>query len=203
MDLTDDQKWNAVLKGDQSYDGRFYYGVKTTGVFCRPSCKSKQPLRENVVFFDTIENACAFGMRPCKRCRPDLLEFKPKEELLEQIKNIYDAFFDDYSTLTSQIKQLRLSQNHLIRLFHQEFNMTPGLYLQKLRIKKALGLLANPDLKISEIAFSCGFGSLSNFNTCFKRQVGMAPSKYRGTKQFMISICSLAIAALSLPPFFP
>ncbi len=179
MDLTDDQKWNAVLEGDQSYDGRFYYGVKTTGVFCRPSCKSKPPLRKNVLFFDGIENAYALGLRPCKRCRPDRPEFKPQEELVEQVKNLYDACFDDPGKLASTIKQLPLSKNHLIRLFHQQFKLTPVQYLRKLQIHKALELLANPELKISEIAFSCGFESLSNFNTCFKKHLGVTPSEYR------------------------
>ncbi|HBF36041.1 MAG TPA: AraC family transcriptional regulator [Firmicutes bacterium] len=182
MAFTDNEKWQAVLECDETFDGQFYYGVKTTGVFCRPSCKSKTPLRKNVEFFDTIESAFAFGLRPCKRCRPDRLSYHPKSELIEQAKNIYDTYFDDGVKLSLGIKQLNISQNHLIRIFHQQLNLTPGQYLQKLRIEKALELLANPDSKILNIAFICGFGSLSNFNVCFKKKVGLTPTEYRKQK---------------------
>jgi len=73
MALTDNEKWNSIVNCDSFYDGVFYYGVRTTGIFCRPSCKSKEPLKKNVVFFDRIEDAYSYGLRPCKRCRPDVL----------------------------------------------------------------------------------------------------------------------------------
>ena len=88
MTLTDNEKWDAVVHCDPTYDGQFFYGVKTTGIFCRPSCKSKTPLRENVEFFDEAAVASARGMRPCKRCRPDLLDYAPTRELLSKIKAI-------------------------------------------------------------------------------------------------------------------
>ncbi|SDM14084.1 Metal binding domain of Ada [Dendrosporobacter quercicolus] len=84
---TDDEKWEAVRQSDPGYDGVFFYGITTTGIFCRPSCRSRLPLRNNVQFFDSIEQAYAWGLRPCKRCRPDLPEYRPNRDLMEESKN--------------------------------------------------------------------------------------------------------------------
>lgn len=175
----DNEKWQAIIQCDEAYDGKFFYGVKTTGVFCRPSCKSKQPLRKNVEIFAALEEAYACGLRPCKRCRPDLLEYKPMLKVLEQAKNIYDTYFTDSAKLSAEINQLGISRNHLIRLFQQQFKMTPLEYINKMRIKKAVELLSDADLNILDIALACGFGSLSNFYVCFKSQVGLTPHEYR------------------------
>ena len=70
MKLTDNEMWKAVTSCDAALDEQFFYAVKTTGIYCRPSCKSRAPLRENVLYFETGEDACHAGFRPCKRCRP-------------------------------------------------------------------------------------------------------------------------------------
>ena len=74
--MTEPEMWEAVQRSDASYDGLFFYAVKTTGIFCRPSCKSKPPKRENLCYFASGEEARAAGFRPCKRCRSDLLEYQ-------------------------------------------------------------------------------------------------------------------------------
>lgn len=183
MALTNHEKWNAVVQCDQSYDGMFVYGVKTTGIFCRPSCKSKEPLRNNVEFFDEIEQAHAYGLRPCKRCRPDLIVFRPILELIETAKHIFDTCFDDSDKLSDKMKELGASQNYLSRLFRQQFNMTPTEYINKLRVEKAMQMLCNTNVKIVDIALLCGFGSLSNFYEFFKKHVGITPREYRKTKK--------------------
>lgn len=179
MAITKDEKWNAVIHCDRSYDGLFFYGVKTTGIFCRPSCKSKEPLRSNVEFFDEIEQAYAFGLRPCKRCRPDLAEFKPMQDVIEKAKYIFDTCFTDRYKLAAEIKRLGISQNYLIYLFRQEFHMTPVEYTNRLRVNKAMQMLLNADINIMNIALLCGFGSLSTFYEFFKKQVGLTPKEYR------------------------
>ncbi len=179
MVLTKEQKWDALVKCDKSYDGKFLYGVKTTGIFCRPSCKSKVPLRKNVEFFNNLEEAYAYGLRPCKRCRPDLFEYKPMLEVIKKAKNTYDTYYDDSYRLSLEVKQLNISQNHLIRLFHNEYGMTPTEYINKLRVDKAIELITDMDMNILNIATSCGFGSLSNFYACFKKQVGLTPNTLR------------------------
>lgn len=179
MKLSEEEKWNAVARCDPSLDGTFFYGVKTTKIFCRPSCNSKQPLRENTVFFDTASDACAHGFRPCKRCRPDLPDYQPMEELLEQVKKIYDACFDDSGRLEEKTAELNISRNHLIRSFRGRYGVTPVEYINRLRVEKAESLLRNSRTGILEIALSCGFGSLSMLYVCFKRQTGFTPGEYR------------------------
>jgi AraC family transcriptional regulator of adaptative response / methylphosphotriester-DNA alkyltransferase methyltransferase len=88
--MTGDQKWQAVLENDEHYDGLFFYGVKSTKIFCRPSCKSKPPLKKNIVYFETEKQAEQAGYRPCKRCRPDLLEYRPIKEIAEKVKLLLD-----------------------------------------------------------------------------------------------------------------
>jgi AraC family transcriptional regulator of adaptative response / methylphosphotriester-DNA alkyltransferase methyltransferase len=179
MALTKDEKWNAVIDCDNSYDGVFFYGVKTTGIFCRPSCKSKEPRRNNVEFFDEIKEAYAYGLRPCKRCRPDLIEFRPMSDLIEKAKHVFDTWFADRHKLAAEIKELGISQNHLIHLFRQQFHMTPVEYINTLRVEKARQMLLSTDTNILNIALLCGFGSLSTFYEFFKKQVGLPPNEYR------------------------
>lgn len=179
MGLTADEQWQAVIHCDHSYDGVFFYGVKTTGIFCRPSCKSKEPLRNNVAFFGDIQEAYAHGLRPCKRCRPDLIAFRPTLDLLEKAKHVFETYFTDRNGLAVQMKELGISQNHLIHLFRQQYQMTPVEYLNILRIKKAMAMLGTTDTNILTIAMACGFGSLSTFYKFFKKQVGLTPQEYR------------------------
>lgn len=177
--LTDFEKWEAVLQCDKEFDGKFLYGVITTGIFCKPSCMSKAPLKKNIIFFENDKQAEEFGLRPCKRCRPDLLTYKPIQKLLNEVKEIYDEYYYDQVGLASEIKKITVSQNHIIRLFHKNFGMTPTEYVNKLRIKKALSLLSDTDMNILDISISSGFGSLSNFYSSFRRQMKTTPSTYR------------------------
>jgi len=179
MTLSNKERWNAVVQCDPTYDGQFFYGVKTTGIFCRPSCKSKTPRQENIEFFEAITDAYALGMRPCKRCRPDLLEYAPTRELLRQIKAIYDRDFSDREKLASQLKQFPISPHHLTRLFQQEYGMTPTEYQNGLRLTNALKCLAISDMSILNVALLSGFGSLSSFYACFKKKYSVSPGEYR------------------------
>ncbi|GLC81154.1 bifunctional transcriptional activator/DNA repair enzyme AdaA [Lacrimispora brassicae] len=177
--LTEEEKWKAALACDEAYDGRFCYGVKTTGIFCRPSCKSKSPKRENIEFFDTAEQARESGLRPCKRCRPDLLEFQPQKENAEKIKGVYDLYFADHSRLIEELKGLGLSRNRIHQLFQNQYEKTPVEYLNGLRVDRAKELLANTPDNILPIALQSGFESLSAFYTQFRRVTGVSPNEYR------------------------
>ncbi len=182
MTLTDNEKWKAVIECDSEYDGQFFYGIKTTGIVCKPSCKSKKPKKDNVVFFDKIEDAYDYGLRSCKRCRPEIAGFKPMEDIIIKAKRIYDNYYFDRDKLAIKIGELGISQNHFIHLFRQQYNMTPVEYLNTLRIEKAKELLVGNKENILSIALKCGFGSLSTFYETFKKQVGTTPNKYRKTK---------------------
>lgn len=179
MSITDSEKWSAVVNCDSTYDGKFFYGVKTTGVFCRPSCKSKEPLRENVVFFNNANEAVKNGMRPCKRCRPDLLEYKPMFEITEKAKNIYNRYFNEKEKLNCEIKKLGLSQNRLISLFKNQYGITPVEYCNRLKADKASELLMSTNKTILDISSESGFGSASSFYAAFKRYYEVSPKEYR------------------------
>ena len=98
--MTEPEMWEAVQRSDASYDGLFFYAVKTTGIFCRPPCKSKPPKRENLCYFASGEEARAAGFRPCKCCRSDLLEYQPMREIAAEIK----ARLDKASSLDDDSK---------------------------------------------------------------------------------------------------
>lgn len=175
--------YEAVIADDGNYDGLFFYAVKSTGVFCRPSCQSKKPLRENVRFFKTAADAKAAGFRPCKRCRSDLLSYRPMEEMAELVKQRLDDLFEQQSAWNGGLRELGLSQRRTVEVFKTVYSMTPKAYMDNLRLKKAKRLLIETDTLVIDIAASVGFGGLSTFNRFFKEQTGSSPLQYRKTYQ--------------------
>lgn len=177
--ISDDEKWKAVTSNDRAYDGLFFYAVKTTGVFCRPSCKAKRPIRENVVFFTTVNNAVNSGFRPCKLCRPDMVSYAPNAQLVEKSKEMLQQVYNKSLDFSAMACQIGVSPSHLLRLFKQYTGVTPRQYILRLRIDKACALLRQTNARILEIAYHTGFQSLSNFHRCFKEQMGVSPKQYR------------------------
>ncbi len=173
--------WRAVLSNDSGADGQFYYGVRTTGIFCRPSCKSKPPLRENVRFFGSSGAAIAAGFRPCKRCRPDLAaEYpEPAATLSEAAERILTEEYADPEVLPALPGRLGVSAAHLQRLFKRRLGVTPRVFLQRQRVKQAAALIADSRLNNTEICLAVGFESLSNFYAAFRAATGVAPGRYR------------------------
>lgn len=177
--LSDEEQWQAVVRCDRGYDGIFFYGVKTTGIFCRPSCRAKTPVRANVVFFPEAVDALKAGFRPCKRCRPDKAVFAPDLELVRRAQAIYDTNYHQSMEINYLARQLGISTSHLVRLFKQHNGLTPTQYITRLRVDQAAALLTQEKVSIIEIAHMSGFKSLSNFYKCFKRQLGYTPGEYR------------------------
>ncbi|MGM9988277.1 MAG: bifunctional transcriptional activator/DNA repair enzyme AdaA [Bacillaceae bacterium] len=167
--VSSETKWHAVVTNDKAYDSIFYYAIKATGIYCRPSCKSKLPLQQNVLFFDQKEEAIKEGFRPCKRCRPDLLDYEPLKELAEQAKQIIDEFYIEKEKIAIEIKKLGITQNHFIQLFKQYFGETPLEYTNRLRANLAKKLLRESDESIMNIALLLNFDSLSAFYTFFHK----------------------------------
>ncbi|HYF81944.1 MAG TPA: Ada metal-binding domain-containing protein [Clostridia bacterium] len=178
LTISDSEKWQAVVDCDKSYDGLFLYGVKTTGIFCRPSCRARTPASENVVFFDNSTNAVSAGFRPCKKCCPDKTVFEPDLELVKKAKDIFDASYAGFIEINQAARQLGVSSNHLARLFKKQYGRTPTQYITGLRVDKATELLKHPDASILEIAYMTGFKSISNFYKCFKEQTNHTPREY-------------------------
>lgn len=177
--ISDNEKWQAVVSCNRSYDGLFFYGVKTTKIFCRPSCKSRTPIRNNVNFFDNATNAIEKGFRPCKRCCPDKVVFQPELDFIKKAEDIFDVDYNKQINLSDVSKELGVSINHLIRLFKGYSGVTPMQYITKKRVDKAKELLNQNDLSIIDVAYTTGFKSLSNFYKCFKEHTGYTPIKYK------------------------
>lgn len=173
---TDIDRWDAVTQRDAHADGAFYYAVATTGVFCRPSCASRLPRRENVAFFDTAEEARAAGFRPCKRCRPDGL---PRDlAIVERACAALDADPAARLTLAQLSEAVHVSPFHLQRLFKRIVGVSPREY-QAARRGAALRDALQRGEAVTRAALDAGFNSPSRLYDSVAGELGMAPSAYR------------------------
>jgi AraC family transcriptional regulator of adaptative response / methylphosphotriester-DNA alkyltransferase methyltransferase len=179
MELPDDTMWKATVDCDCGYDGVFFYAVKTVGVYCRPSCKSRTPLRKNVRFFKTGKDAQYAGFRPCKRCRPDVADYAPVLEIARQAKKLIDRYYARRGRLRGELKKLGVTPNHLSVIFREHYGMPPVQYLNRLRADRAKQILAETVMPIIDIAGTIEFESLSAFYSFFKKHAGTTPLKYR------------------------
>lgn len=180
--MTEEEMLNAVRNNDENYDGMFFYAVKTTGIFCRPSCKSKIPKKENICFFETADDAEKAGFRPCKRCRSDLIDYEPMKEIAEDIKNKIDEIYNSDVEIYNGLKDFGLTQRRITDVFKHEYGITPKEYMDLLKLKEAARLIKNTDNKIIDIAYSIGFTNLPTFNRFFKCHTGKTPTEYRKSK---------------------
>ncbi|MBB6735665.1 bifunctional transcriptional activator/DNA repair enzyme AdaA [Cohnella zeiphila] len=176
--VPDDEQWRAIVSNDESCNGKFFYAVKTTGIFCRPSCKSKEPRRENVVLFDRTEQALAGGFRPCKRCKPTG-ETLPDAEWVTQMTSYIDRHYAEPITLQSLADQFHGSPYHLQRIFKKVQGATPVAYVQRTRAARAAELLSRTDRPIAQIGAEVGISSAPYFITLFKSVHGCTPAAYR------------------------
>ncbi len=181
--LNFNEMYEIIANNDASFDGKFFYAVKTTGIYCKPSCKSKTPKKENVDFFSSIDECIKAGYRPCKRCKSNLLDYNHSKSKAETIRTLIDKLYVDSEALNKELKLINLSSKRIIEIFKQHYNTTPSNYMLKLRIEKAKEQLLKSNITIIDIAFNCGFNSLSAFYRCFKSQEKTTPTTYRKAKK--------------------
>ena len=162
----------AFLSRDGSYDGVFFTGVRTTGIFCRPPCSAKKPRRENVDFYTTTREALMAGFRPCKRCRP----MEPSGALPNWLDGLMRDFEDEPERrwTDQDLRSRGLSPERVRRWFQTNHGMTFHAYSRVRRLGLALGQIQQGS-RVSRAAFSTGYESLSGFNEAFKRFVGQTP----------------------------
>jgi AraC family transcriptional regulator of adaptative response / methylphosphotriester-DNA alkyltransferase methyltransferase len=173
-----EQYWQAILRNDAAYDQLFFYAVTSTGIFCRPSCRSRIPKREHVRLFDSAEQALAGHFRPCKRCKPTG-DRVPIEEWVHQIKQYIDHHYKESLTLPSLADQCHGSPYHLQRTFKRVMGMTPNQYIQQVRLNKGVELLRLTNQPVAEVALTVGIPNVPYFVTLFKRFTGLTPSEFR------------------------
>jgi AraC family transcriptional regulator of adaptative response/methylated-DNA-[protein]-cysteine methyltransferase len=177
--LNDAACWNAVVSHDGGADGLFVYGVRSTGVYCRPSCPSRRPRRDRVAFFDTGTAARAAGFRACLRCKPDA-SAAMVDPWVEKIRRacVYLSNVDGHPALATLAARLGGSPYHLQRNFKRIVGVSPREYAEACRLRKVKrGLRQSSD--ITGAMFDAGYGSSSRFYERAVPKLGMPPSVYR------------------------
>jgi len=176
----------ARLARDPSYDGRFFTGVRTTGVYCRPVCPVRKPLSRNVCFFPSAAAAELAGFRPCLRCRPETAPFSPawkgtRATVDRATRLIIEegALDNDGASVHGLAERLGMGARQLTRLFTRHLNATPIQVAKTARVQRAKRLLDLTDLPMTDVAMRAGFGSLRRFNAVFAEVYRRSPTEVR------------------------
>ena len=174
------EQWNAVKTSDRSYDGKFFYGLRTTKKFCRPSCPKRCYDPRKVVIFDTLEEALASGFRPCGRCRPDRPEWTDtKTELAHAARHWIDERYTEKFSLDELADALHVNKSYLLRSFKTVTGTTPLEYHNHVRCECARQMLTSAEKPVAQIAAEVGYVSASHFTQVFRKVFGCTPSAYR------------------------
>lgn len=183
MSLNADSCYQALLSRDWRFDGVFFVGVSSTGIYCRTVCTAKTPLRKNCTFHASAAAAEHAGFRPCLRCRPELSPGNARIDALSNLAGAVANFLEDgeFTQMTAEALATRLnvSDRHLRRVVEKEFGVSLIELAQTNRLLLARRLLRESSLPVTEIAFASGFSSVRRFNTLFKERYGMNPSELR------------------------
>ena len=205
MLLDADQCYRALRTHDSRFDGRFFVGVGTTRIYCRPVCSARTPLRHNCRFFPSAAAAEAEGFRPCLRCRPELAPGYAAVDANRRLAQsaarlIEDGRLQDAS-LADLAATLDVTDRHLRRVFQEEFGVAPVEYAQTQRLLLAKRLLTDTDLSILDIAMASGFASLRRFNDLFRTRYRMTPGELRRTSARAEPAETLAFDLAYRPPY--
>jgi AraC family transcriptional regulator of adaptative response/methylated-DNA-[protein]-cysteine methyltransferase len=175
--LNDAARWQAVVGRDSSADGLFVYAVRSTGVYCRPSCASRRPQRDRVAFYDSVDEARRAGYRACLRCRPDELAADP---WIDRIRRacVYLANVEGHPLLARLAARLGGSPYHLHRNFKRLVGITPREYAEAVRLLKVKRHLRRGS-DVTGAMVAAGYGSSSRFYERAAPKLGMSPSAYR------------------------
>lgn len=173
-----DTQWQAIKNNDQKQDHLFWYGVKTTGIFCRPSCPSRLPKRENVVIFKNPDDAMAAGFRPCKRCRPTE-QLVSNQVWVKEIDHVLNTHYREKLTLDRLASLVHGSPSYLRHVYKNLTGITPQQKLSSIRLAAAKKALRESQRPVEQIALASGMNSSAYFIHRFKAQYGLTPRQYR------------------------
>jgi AraC family transcriptional regulator, regulatory protein of adaptative response / DNA-3-methyladenine glycosylase II len=184
--MTQDHKslYRALTARDRRFDGVFFVGVTSTGIYCRPVCTVRTPKQANCLFFDSAQQAEHARFRPCLRCRPELAPGNAPVDDSQRIAQLIVERLEDGSIgndagLEAIASQFELSSRQIRRIVHKELGVAPVQLLLTRRLLLAKRLLTETTLPVTEVAFASGFSSLRRFNDAFNSRYGMAPSRLR------------------------
>ena len=178
VDVSDDAAWQAVVSRDRSRDGELFYAVRTTGIYCRPSCPSRRPKRENVRFFASAEDAERAGFRACHRCHPRSTTGTTTERRLRRAARYLDEHGDERVTLERLGSVVGLSPFHLQRAFKEAYGVSPREYQEKRRLEAMKASLSDGD-RVGRAVWSAGYGSVRAAYESVARGTGLTPGQYR------------------------
>lgn len=183
MTVSESGLYAAFAANDARFDGRFFVGISSTGIYCRPVCRARRAKAANCSFFASAAEAEQAGYRPCLLCRPELA---PGESVVEASGNLARRAArllrencGKIEGLEEVARRLGCSDRHLRRVFAEEFHVAPVQYLQTCRLLLAKGLLTDTDLPVVDVAMAAGFGSLRRFNTVFQDRYRLSPTALR------------------------
>jgi AraC family transcriptional regulator, regulatory protein of adaptative response / DNA-3-methyladenine glycosylase II len=183
MRLDPDTCYQAMLAKDRRFDGWFFVGVSSTGIYCRPVCPVRTPKRENCHFFANPAAAERAGYRPCLRCRPELAPgnglLDVSGRLAQAAAALIEEGFLNSGSLADLAARVGVTDRHLRRIFDAEFGVSLIDFAQTQRLLMAKRLLTDTRLPIATVAFAAGFGSVRRFNDLFLKQYGLNPLRFR------------------------
>lgn len=174
----------AMLEADSSYDGVFFTAVKTTGIFCRPSCSARKPRRQNVEFFSTARDALFAGYRACLRCRP----LEPAGQVPGWLRSLLDQVEKDPLArwTDADLRHRGVDPSRVRRWFNKHHGMTFHAYQRARRLGRALGQLSH-GVDMLDVAYEHGYESLSGFRDAFEQLFGGAPGRVRGRERVVVN----------------
>ncbi|MCB1207702.1 MAG: DNA-3-methyladenine glycosylase 2 family protein [Verrucomicrobiales bacterium] len=183
MKLDDESCYAAFTAGEARFDGVFFTGVKSTGIYCRPVCAARKPLRRSCTFYRTASEAEGAGFRPCLRCRPELAPAVAGDSMPEALLRRIQERAVEGTRLSDLEADLGYSPRQVRRILVETFGVTPVQVVQTQRLLLARQLLRETRQPVSEIALAAGFRSLRNFNALFAQRYGCAPGECRGVNK--------------------
>jgi len=185
MDLDADACFRAARARDARFDGRFFVGITSTRVYCRPVCGARPSRREHQRYFASAAAAEGAGFRPCLRCRPELAPGLALVDASRRLACAAASLIDDGLASESGIEavahRLGVTDRHLRRVFEAEYGVTPVAYAQTARLLLAKRLLTDTRMPVTEVALAAGFGSVRRFNTLFAQRYRLQPTALRRT----------------------
>jgi AraC family transcriptional regulator of adaptative response / DNA-3-methyladenine glycosylase II len=209
MRQIDSRRYQALTAHDSRFDGVFFVGVTSTGIYCRPVCRVKTPKAANCRFYDTAQEAEQAGFRPCLRCRPELAPGNAPVDDAQRIaqlivQRLAEGQLDEESGLEAIASQFELSSRQIRRIVQHELGVPPIQLLLTRRLLLAKQLLTETTWPMTDVAFASGFASLRRFNDAFTRRYGMPPTRLRKKASDGVAIVTGETSVLQLsyrPPY--